>query len=140
MPTLPNHPNLRDFQQYVTEMEVERGFNDQTVLQKCLLLGEEVGELFKAIRKNSNMQLDLNSKVGSIDEELADILIYLCAIANKLDVNLETAFRDKEEVNKTRNWTVNSPEPSIFAARQAAKKKIAKLEKLIVESGGPIDE
>jgi NTP pyrophosphatase (non-canonical NTP hydrolase) len=118
MPTLPNHPKIQNFQQYVAEMELERGFNDQTVLQKCLLLGEEVGELFKAIRKNSNMKLDLNSKVGSVDEELADILIYLCAIANKLDVDLETAFRDKEQANKSRTWTTNSPEPSIFAVRQ----------------------
>ncbi len=32
-------------------MEDKRGFTKQGVLQKCLMLGEEVGELFKAIRK-----------------------------------------------------------------------------------------
>jgi hypothetical protein len=29
----------------------------------------------------------------------------LCSIANRFDVNLEQAFRDKEEINKKRKWT-----------------------------------
>lgn len=28
----------------------------------------------------------------------------LCAIANRLDVDLERAFRDKERINETRVW------------------------------------
>jgi len=32
-------------------MVKERGFENETVLEQCLLLGEEVGELFKAVRK-----------------------------------------------------------------------------------------
>jgi NTP pyrophosphatase (non-canonical NTP hydrolase) len=51
MPTLPPHPTLADLQTYVREVEVERGFDEQTVFHKCLLLGEEMGELFKAIGK-----------------------------------------------------------------------------------------
>jgi len=31
-------------------------------------------------------------------------LIYICAIANRFDIDLEEAFRKKEEVNKKRNW------------------------------------
>jgi len=50
------------------------------------------------------MKVDHNSKFGSIEEELADIIIYLCSIANRLDIDLEKAFRDKEEVNKKRVW------------------------------------
>lgn len=44
-------PTLRDFQNYAREMVKERGFENETVLEQCLLLGEEVGELFKAVRK-----------------------------------------------------------------------------------------
>jgi len=98
------NPNLSHFQNYVKEMEVERGFEEQTVLQKCLMLGEEVGELFKAIRKKENMKIDVNSNTASIDEELADIFIYLCAIANRYDIDLEEAFRNKETINKKRVW------------------------------------
>jgi len=101
---LANNPTLSDFHKYITEMEDVRGFSDQTVLQKCLMMGEEVGELFKAIRKDEGIKLDSNSHVGGISEELADVFIYLLAIANRYSINLEQAFRDKEEVNKKRVW------------------------------------
>jgi NTP pyrophosphatase (non-canonical NTP hydrolase) len=104
MPSLKENPNLNDFQNYVIELEKERGFDHQTVVEKCLLLGEEIGELFKAVRKKQRIKIDENSKVTTIGEELADIFIYLCAIANRFDINLEEAFRLKEEVNKKRKW------------------------------------
>jgi len=104
MPTLKEQPTLKDIQNYVIELEQERGFSKQEVLKKTLMLGEEVGELFKAIRKNKKIAIDNNSKIGTIDEELADILIFLCSIANRYDINLEKAFRDKEEINKKRTW------------------------------------
>ena len=104
MPELKDNPTLNDFQKYVVELEKERGFSKTTVMQNCLLLGEEIGELFKAVRKAQKMHIDHNSKFGSIEEEMADILIYLCAIANRFDIDLEKAFRDKEEENKTRTW------------------------------------
>ena len=95
---------LSNLQIYVDELEKERGFKKDTILQKCLLLGEEVGELFKAIRKTEKIGIDNNSQVFNIEEELADILIYLCAIANRWNIDMEQAFRAKEEVNKKRKW------------------------------------
>lgn len=100
---LRDEPTLQDIQNYVRDLKKERGFKN-TVQEECLLLGEEIGELFKAIRKFNGMRVDAKSKVGVIDEELADILIYVCAIANQLDIDLETAFRAKEEINKQRSW------------------------------------
>ena len=104
MPTLKTNPNLADFQSYVKELEVERGFKNENVLQKCLLLGEEVGELFKAIRKSEKIKIDHNSNSTTVSEELADIMIYLCAIANRFDIDLEEAFREKEKINHLRTW------------------------------------
>jgi NTP pyrophosphatase (non-canonical NTP hydrolase) len=95
---------LSDLQRYVAEMEDERGFSQRGVMQQCLLLGEEVGELFKAVRKHEKMRVGTTSVAGSVDEELADVLIYLCAIANRLGVSLEEALRKKEAVNETRTW------------------------------------
>ena len=105
MPILKANPTLNDIQEYVKELEVERGFQDESVLQKCLLLGEEIGELYKAIRKKDKVtRIDHNSKFGSVDEEFADIIIVMCTIANRLGINLEQSFRDKEELNKNRSW------------------------------------
>ena len=106
MPTLGPKPSITDIQKYVAELEIERGFERQDVLQKCLLLGEEVGELFKSIRKQQKMSLDPLSKVGQAADEISDILIMLCSIANRLDVDMEQSFRAKEEINKARIWTV----------------------------------
>jgi NTP pyrophosphatase (non-canonical NTP hydrolase) len=99
-------PTLSDIQQYVAAMIVERGFDQYSILNESLLLGEEVGELFKVIRKQgANMHLDTN-KHYELDaaEEIADVLILLAAIANRLGVDMEQAFRDKEERNKQRVW------------------------------------
>ncbi|MFA5109760.1 MAG: MazG nucleotide pyrophosphohydrolase domain-containing protein [Patescibacteria group bacterium] len=104
MLSLPKNPTLKNFQKYVSEMEKERGFEKDTLLQKCLLLGEEVGELFKAVRKSENIKIDHNSKFNPVDYELADVLIYLCEIANRFNIDLEKAFREKEEINKKRVW------------------------------------
>ncbi|MBI9054876.1 MAG: hypothetical protein JEY96_13715 [Bacteroidales bacterium] len=103
---LKENPTLKDFQEYVQKLEKERGFEKQDVLQKSLLLGEEIGELFKAIRKMEAISIDKqNSKITTVEEELADILIYVCSIANRYKINLEKAFREKEEINKTRVWS-----------------------------------
>lgn len=103
MPEL-NTPTLQAVQKYVTELEIERGFIHQTVIEKCLLLGEEVGELFKAVRNAERIKIDNNSQKHEVSNELADMLIYLCAIANRYGIDLETAFREKEEINKKRRW------------------------------------
>ncbi len=104
---LERNPTLQQFQEYVATMVEERGFQDQSIFQTCLLLGEEVGELFKAVRKEEGMHIDPQSEVGLVEGELADILIYCLTIANKKNIDLETAFRKKEEINKQRTWNVN---------------------------------
>jgi len=104
MPKLTQNPTLKNFQKYVAELENERGFALQTIIDKCLLLGEEVGELFKAVRKSEGLALDANSNFTEIGDELSDIFIYLCAIANRKGIDLEKAFREKEEKNQKRIW------------------------------------
>ncbi len=105
MLNLETNPTIQNFQKYVQQLEQERGFDNQTATQKGLLLGEEIGELFKAMRKHEvQLRVDANSQVHDVADELADVFIYLCAIANRYEVDLEQAFRAKEEKNKTRVW------------------------------------
>jgi hypothetical protein len=43
--------SLPDIQDYVRRMEAERGLDHQDLSSQCLKLGEEVGELYRAVRK-----------------------------------------------------------------------------------------
>lgn len=95
---------LTQLQAYVARMELERNFHDQSAAVKCLLLGEEVGELFKAVRRTSGLSVDLQSDPKEVADELADILNYLMAIANRYEIDLGKAFVAKEQINRTRTW------------------------------------
>ena len=101
---LPAKATLGQLQRYIEREARKRGFGNQTALQKCLILGEEVGELFKAVRKEEKMPVGEHSKVCSISEELADVLMYICTIASYYGVDLEDAFRAKDKVHAKRVW------------------------------------
>jgi len=101
---LKTDPTLRDFQEYAAALVQERGFEKETVAELFTLFLEECGELAKAARKSQNIKSDPNSKAFQVSEEAADVFIYLLHLCNKLGVDLEQAFRDKEEINKQRIW------------------------------------
>ncbi|SCF16608.1 NTP pyrophosphatase, house-cleaning of non-canonical NTPs [Micromonospora viridifaciens] len=104
MQSLPRTATLPELQRYVADMEKQRGFTDRTVLDQCLMLGEEVGELFKAVRKHQQLPIGTTSIVGTVDEELADVLIFVCAVANRYGIDLSEALRRKEQHNEQRTW------------------------------------
>lgn len=104
MKSIKNNFSLNDLQEYVKEMIVERGFQDETIPEIFMLLTEEIGELAKAARKANGMRCDSNSKVKELSHEFADVLNYLAILANKFDIDLEKAFRKKEEINNKRIW------------------------------------
>ena len=101
---LKNNPILKDYQNYIKEMVQERGFDGETIPEIFMMLSEEVGEMAKASRKCIGMSTDSNSRKPELAEEVADVFIYLLDICNYFDIDLEKAFRDKEEVNKKRTW------------------------------------
>ncbi|MGH4014762.1 MAG: MazG nucleotide pyrophosphohydrolase domain-containing protein [Pseudonocardiaceae bacterium] len=68
-------------------------------------MGEEVGELFKAVRKQNRMRIDATSAIGTVDEELADILIYICAIANRLEISIENAWGCRRAARLRGRWS-----------------------------------
>jgi len=102
--SLKNSPELKDFQKYIEEMVKERGFEKETIPEFFMLLSEEVGEMAKAARKCSGMKTDSSSRKPELAHEIADVFIYLLAICNYFDIDLEKAFRNKEEINKKRIW------------------------------------
>lgn len=99
---LKGQPELKDFQIYVKHMVEERNFSN-SVPEAFQLFLEECGELAKAARQESkNLENGVHSKIRNIDHEAADVFIFLLDICNKFDVDLEAAFRAKEEINKKR--------------------------------------
>lgn len=101
---LKDNPSLKDFQQYVEDMVKERGFENETTSELFMLLLEECGELAKAVRKNTEVKIDHQSETFHIDHEAADVFMYLLEICNRFNIDLEKAFREKEELNKKRVW------------------------------------
>lgn len=104
MRALKEQPSLQDFQTYVRTMIAERGFENETTPELFMLFLEECGELAKATRKTTTIKSDAQSESFHIDLEAADVFIYLLAICNRFNIDLEQAFRDKEAINEKRTW------------------------------------
>lgn len=105
MSELKENPTLKDFQEYILEKKKERGFNLTDKFYECCLLAEECGELISAVRKNNKQgSVANNSKIGDVSEELADVFMYVCSLANMHGIDLEEAVRKKEALNSQRFW------------------------------------
>ncbi len=96
--------SLSELQKYYQQKAEERGFGDETAQDTLLLMTEELGELARAVRKNAGIKIDDKSKIYAIEEELADIQIYLLHLSNILGINLEESFWKKEDENNKRTW------------------------------------
>lgn len=104
MSELPTKPTLKDFQTYVDAMVKARGFDKEGVPEAFMLFLEECGELAKAARKAQHIKTGTHSEDFKLAEELADVFWYVVLLANKFNIDLEQAFRAKEEINKQRVW------------------------------------
>ena len=97
-------------QNYIKEVIKIRGFSEQKVQDKMLLLLEETGELAKAIRKTipeASVDYERIENYTDIEEEVADVFIVLVSICNRLNINLYDAIIKKEEKNIKRQWKLN---------------------------------
>lgn len=101
---------LREVQNYIANMNEVRGFNDETIQERMLLLTEEIGELAKAIRKTSkNMYTDINKEYNydTIESEVADCFYVLLSVASYLNIDVFQSLKDKEKENINRVWKKN---------------------------------
>jgi phosphoribosylanthranilate isomerase len=103
---LPAGATMADFQRYVHDLEALHGWLDTDLVHNGFLMVEEVGELHAAIRRVRKAvepadQARLRAQVG---EEIVDVLNYLLAIANRLEIDVEAAFREKNARNQLREW------------------------------------
>lgn len=96
--------SLTTYQQYVQQVMQERGFDDETVSQKFMLLLEEAGAFALAARKQANLAQATDTPIDSLSDAAADVFAVLLDICNQLDLNLEQAFVGREHKNQTRTW------------------------------------
>ncbi|MHB1864666.1 MAG: MazG nucleotide pyrophosphohydrolase domain-containing protein [Candidatus Saccharimonadales bacterium] len=101
----PRNLSIRDYQELIKKLVIDRGFDKETVPEVFTLLVEEVGELAKAIRKENGQKIDKQKAQYDIQEELADVFWMLLDLSNRLDIDLGEAFRSKEIKNSSRKWT-----------------------------------
>jgi NTP pyrophosphatase (non-canonical NTP hydrolase) len=101
---LKANPTLKDFQAYVAQLIEERGFDPKDIPRRFMMLLEESGEFAKAARKAAGGKFAGDTSRKEVAEEAADVFIILLGLCNMLDIDLEQAFRDKEERNKQRTW------------------------------------
>lgn len=100
---------MKAYQDYIHALEQMHGWLKVDLVHNCFLMGEEVGELFKAVRRYNKLfdehaPLDSAAAKAQVAEEIVDVFNYLCAIANRCGVDLEAAFREKNAKNQTRTW------------------------------------
>ena len=84
--------NLKQIQKEVWQNKLNKGFNTTNVEKEFCLLYGEVAEAFEAY----------NKKKDDLNEELADIAIYLLGLSEMLGFDLEDEIVKKVAKNKKR--------------------------------------
>ena len=77
-------------------IESERDLQDY-----FLKLSEEVGELSRAMRKGIKAENDTDI-IGTVDEELYDVIYYALAIANIYGIEIEQVAKIKSEMAESK--------------------------------------
>jgi len=95
---------INQYQELTRRLVVERRFDQETINEVFTLLVEEVGELAKAIRKQTGQKVDKNSHVHRVEDEAADVFWLLLDLCNRLNIDLGEAFQAKEVINSKRTW------------------------------------
>jgi len=104
--TINNRSSVKKLQEYIHNVVVQRGFDDEAPSDIMLLMVEEVGEFAKALRKYIGLKIDQNKKdkYTQLEHELADVFIYLLDLANVCEIDLFQALKEKEYENNKRFW------------------------------------
>src|SRR3989344_4774923 len=88
---------ISHLQEYVHAKIKERGFEDEHLNERLLMLTEELGELVKACRKINGMYVDKGKEIAhGLGEEITDVINMVLAVGIKLGLDIEKEFLEKE--------------------------------------------
>src|SRR3990167_1070374 len=89
---------IKHLQYFVAGKIKERGFKDETLQERLLLLTEELGELVNACRKITGMNVDQRREItNKVGEEVVDVLNMVFAVGIELGLDIEKEFFEKDE-------------------------------------------
>jgi NTP pyrophosphatase (non-canonical NTP hydrolase) len=89
--------DIRSAQKLASDNKINKGFNTTNVPLEFGLLTAEVGEAFTAWRKD----------LSDFGEELADVFLYLAAIAEMNGLDLQAEVQQKITKNRERTYARN---------------------------------
>ncbi len=102
IPYEPHIPNsLKGLQSYYKRIAQERSYNTENIKECMLLMVEEVGELARAVRKQTKMVRYHDTK-NTIEHEFADVLLYLIHFSNICEIDIVNSVEEKEKINNVR--------------------------------------
>ena len=100
--------SIRDAQRQVDRWIDSTGAGYYSELTNTAVLMEEVGELARVMsRQYGDQRWKESDRSRRLDEEMADILFVLLALANQTGVDLETAFQQKMKERSQRDRDPN---------------------------------
>ena len=102
---LSKESSVEDLQKYIKDMIETRGFKN-SLLERMVLLTEEIGELAKEVRKtDNNLSIDINKEYNSsLENEITDVFICLMGMCELIDMDIVEGLKNKEKINFGRIW------------------------------------
>ncbi len=98
--------NIAELQRSVEQFSREKGFAQSSIETRTLFMVTEVGELAKEVLRLCGTSDPAEAAVikRHLELEMYDVVWNVIDLANKLGIDLETAFRRKMEINEHRSW------------------------------------
>ena len=95
---------IKELQEHAKELA--QVLPEITAEQRVMFLITEVGEVAREVLRLSRAadQANADGVKADLGMEMYDLIWNICDLANMLDIDLETAFAAKIEINKTRKW------------------------------------
>lgn len=101
--TTPLEQLRQEMRQFVTERGWERFHTPKNLATSIAIETAELMEHFQWLTPEESSQWRGKVEASSpIAEEMADVLSYLLSLANALNVDLSTAFREKMKKNRVK--------------------------------------
>ena len=96
---------IQNLQEYICEKIKDRGFEEESLRERLLMLAEEVGELIRACKKIDGRYVDQKREIVSeAGKELCDVINMTFAVGVKLGLDIEKEFLAKEAIIDKRKY------------------------------------
>ena len=95
---------IKELQEHAKELA--QVLPEITVEQRMLFLLTEVGEVAREVLRlsRSTNQTNADAIKADLGMEMYDVIWNICDLANMLNIDLETSFTAKIEINETSKW------------------------------------